>query len=294
MEQKNKTKDQLIRFFKMPEGPEVHIISDLLHRRLVCEQNEVYLTSITINEKSKYYNKSVKNLDSLLSLLPLKINKIRAKGKKILFEFQDSEVTIISSLGLEGKWIFEKSNNSGVQLIFVNQLNQNINLYFDDSRHFGLINFCLNSDEVNQIMKNVGPDLLIDPVTIDQFKEKIKQKNVLNKQIVFFLMNQKYFSGIGNYLKSEILYASEVDPRRLCETLSNYEIEKIFEQTKRLLLSSYAAGGLTIRSYWDPEGRQGSFIPLVYSKKFDPFGNEVIKGEYSDKRTTFWVPVVQK
>ena len=38
-------------------------------------------------------------------------------------------------------------------------------------------------------------------------------------------MNQKYLSGIGNYLKSEILYESKISPLRTLEFLSRQDLE---------------------------------------------------------------------
>merc|ERR1711988_1253049 len=57
-----------------------------------------------------------------------------------------------------------------------------------------------------------GPDPLVDH---EKFCEHVKsnlKQSAFNDQICSVLLNQKYFNGIGNYLRAEILYAANISP----------------------------------------------------------------------------------
>ena len=62
--------------------------------------------------------------------------------------------------------------------------------------------------------------------TYENFEKIIKNKRVSEKTLPEVLMNQKKISGVGNYLKSEILYASKISPYRLIKDLTDSEIKK--------------------------------------------------------------------
>jgi formamidopyrimidine-DNA glycosylase len=55
-------------------------------------------------------------------------------------------------------------------------------------------------------------------------------------------------------------------------------------------------GGATLATYRDADGKIGEFSRrfAVYNQKTDPEGRTVIKENTKDKRTTHWVPEVQK
>ena len=151
-------------------------------------------------------------------------------------------------------------------------------------------------DEVqlqNKINK-IGPDLLNDQFTLEIWKNKITWSRIKSKQICGFLMEQKYFSGIGNYLKSDILYLAAIRPDRSLMTLTDEEITRIFHVAVKTIRRSYHYRGCTIKSYWDPDGKAGKYERIVYGKTHDQYGNEIIKSTFKDKRTTHWVPSIQK
>ena len=109
-------------------------------------------------------------------------------------------------------------------------------------------------------------------------------------------MNQSAISGVGNYVKAEALYLSELSPLRTCSSLSEKEILDLKKSIDKVLSASYNSGGSTIRTYRDVFGNAGAFTSrfLVYGNDKDPAGNLVERLETKDKRVTHWVPAVQK
>ena len=106
-------------------------------------------------------------------------------------------------------------------------------------------------------------------------------------------MKQKYTSGIGNYLKAEVLYRAKMNPTKKLHELSDNEIKTLYDSIMFQLILSYQHHGLTIKSYWDPEGRPGTCPRQVYGKPKDLLGNPVEKFKDSKERTVHWVPSVQ-
>ena len=95
-------------------------------------------------------------------------------------------------------------------------------------------------------------------------------------------------------MRAEILYEARIKPDRILCQLNAQEISNLWEISIRIIRKSYEAHGLTIRSYWDPYGRKGSFEVQVYEKEVDPHGFKVVKSQFKDKRSIHWVPELQK
>lgn len=261
----------------MPEGPEVHCLSEFL--------NELYsgrvLHGIEINEKSRYFKEGFPGF--LDMKFPIPLLSISAYGKKLIFKFPTG--FLVSSLGLEGHWLTFPRNNTGLVLKFDKPL------YYDDSRHFGRCTFCRTQAGLDQLLKDTGPDWLADEISYSQFVFVI-QKHPRMK-LCDFLLEQKYFSGIGNYLKAEILYEAKLNPHRELATLKE-EIPILYDAIKNIIHEAYMAGGTSVYTWVDPLGRKGSFVLKVYNKKTDPNGYKVLAETITKKsRTTYWVPQIQ-
>ena len=117
---------------------------------------------------------------------------------------------------------------------------------------------------------------------------------IKKKEISDFLLEQKYFSGVGNYLKSDILYHARIKPDRTLESLNDQEVKNLLDSTMFIMHESLKHGGLTIKSFWSPTGKKGVYPTLVYERAFDFNGFPVIKSTFKDKRSTYWVQEIQK
>lgn len=277
----------------MPEGAEVAQVSISLHEKI----SGYWIYNIKINEKSRYFKAgTIENSDKLN--LPIFISRIYPKGKKIIFECLDSDknkLYLVSLLAMTGRWQYTEGDHSGLELILYKSSFDNCkHVFFDDPRHFGSFVICLSQNDLNETMKGVGPDLLNETIPFDYYKEVLTQKRLVKKEICSFLLEQKYFSGIGNWVRAEVLYESKIAPWRVLGSLSESDIYLLYYYSIKVLRDAFKVRGLTISNYIDPEGEYGTYEVKVYSKDKDPFGNEVLRSTFSDKRTMHWVPNVQK
>lgn len=267
----------------MPERSEVAVISDQLNNEL----KDKILESVCVDEKSKYYNK----LDTPTGTP--KINLVYSKGKRLIFSLDNSEY-ITMSLGLEGNFsisqeeLFNRNKHTNMWFKIKNG-NTYFYIYYSDSRHFGNYKVCRNDAELKKSLKDIGPDLLTDEVTLEQYTEKIKKRRIQNIEICKFLMNQKYFSGIGNYLKSDILYLCGIHPSTILKDLTDQNISDLLENSIMLIKKTYAENGATIKSYRDLYGNPGNYKTLIYGRKTTDKKEKVIKEVFSDKRASYYV-----
>lgn len=283
----------------MPEGPEVARIAESLDRHLSGK----HIIRIIMTNTSRYYSKG-----GFIGKQHLKfgliIVKIWARAKKIIFQLKDNEGRIfymLSFLSMEGHWLQHKTKHTA--LIFdvgsvweeggVSKYKYEKTMYYEDSRRFGTFQVFSTMEELKHAFKSIGPDLLHESITIEHYMDVIKQKKLNNKEISWFLLKQEYFSGIGNYIKSEVMYISKLNPNRIIGTLTNDEISILYKASLYVINLAYQQNGLTLSTYVDPDGNSGQYQPLVYNKKVDPYGNLITKSEFSDKRGTYWVPIVQ-
>ena len=267
----------------MPEGPEVKTTVDFLKQF----ENKI-LTNLDVLS-GRYIKKAIHNLDNADWQPPLKIEKVACKGKFIYFCLSNN-VYFFNTLGMTGSWSDVPTKHTRVKFAFQG----GEILYFNDIRNFGTLKIILDKKELDTKLKSLGPDILTTNIDWKEFKNQFTKKS--NKTVAECLMNQSLLSGVGNYLKAEILYCSEISPHRLIKNIKDTEWKKLHSNTLAQARRSYKLGGATIATYRQPNGKEGLYNRrfAVYNQKMDPVGNEVIKEQTADKRTTHWVPNIQK
>lgn len=279
----------------MPEIAEIATMATKLHARFngkICQY-------VRINSKSKIFKKGelfhspVQLTKISKEEIGIEINKpcnqIYSIGKKIIFDL-DSNV-FISSCGMEGHWQWELGKYTGLILQFEGP----DYAYFDDMRRFGNFSYVpKDSPEYKKIMGSVGSDWMSSTTTLEVFLDSVQKPRNQSREICEFLLDQKYLSGIGNYLRSEILYDAKINPHRKLSSLKTKELDRIFTSAKKIILECYQSGGLTLATYRDPDGNAGGYQPQVYMMDSDSIGNLVSKFKDKANRTVHWCPKVQK
>tara|TARA_R110000787_G_scaffold243862_1_gene349834 strand:- start:166 stop:975 length:810 start_codon:yes stop_codon:yes gene_type:complete len=269
----------------MPEGPEVKTTVDFLKKY----QNKS-LTHFQV-VSGRYTKKPIHNINNPGWCTPLNLESVNCKGKFIYFSFEKN-VHFFSTLGMTGEWSNRLTRHTRLKFEF--DSNKDEPLYFNDVRNFGTLKIILSNKDLDKKLKSLGPDILSSYVDAELFKSRLDKKP--NWSVAKALMDQSVVSGVGNYLKAEILYASEISPHRLCKDLTTKEVELIAQESFDITRLSYNSGGATIKNYRKPDGKKGLYSQrfAVYNQKTSPCGHEVIKEQTLDKRTTHWVPAVQK
>lgn len=267
----------------MPEIVEVFLTSVELHEKLIGK----VLKNIVILKEDK-----TKGFENYLQYLPSKVTGVYSKGKKILFYFD--KFIIGTTLAMEGHWGYEILNDLKHTKLYLEFCD--LCLYYDDTRCFGRNVFIKSQEELNDFLKDIGIDLLRERqlVTREKWFAELKNSRISNKCICDFLLEQKKFAGIGNYLRAEILYDAKINPFRKLKDLTDEELLTLRYSIFRIIDEAYLGKGLTIASYSTPSGTLGVYKCKVYGNSTDPNGNPVIKEKTKGDRMIHYVPNIQK
>lgn len=175
-----------------------------------------------------------------------------SQGKELLLtltQFNSShQIKLLMTMGMSGhfKWVDAGVLSKHSHLRFQSE---NGSLDFVDVRRFGKWKI------VETWSENRGPD----PTTnFQNFVRNIKanlHRKDFDKPICEALMNQKYFNGIGNYLRAEILYRTDVNPFISAREALQSNPE-IYQLCKLMPLRAYKLGGGQLKDWENPFGKQ--------------------------------------
>jgi len=265
----------------MPELPEVETIKSQLSEHLPFKIKKVNYSSV---------------VDSLFgekefSPEGMKIDDIKRYGKVLNFVLGDQH--ILSGLGMTGGWILSKSpiNEKHKHVEFICE--DGTCLSYVDPRRFGFIHY----------MSEVGKDNFLTRLGPDPFSKEFNAEyiyGVLKKypgrQLKPFLLDQKYFAGIGNYLASEICALAGIRPTRRAGKVTKVEAGKIKKATDSILNKSIKANGATFwGGYRDASGEKGEALNhlVVFFQKDCGMCGGVVKKIVLGGRGTFYCPKCQ-
>ena len=287
----------------MPEGPECTRTARQVDRAIRGKK----LVNLNIIS-GKYTKKLPAGFDSFLISLDdqsLPVKGVFNKGKFIWWEFEDllPICYMYTTLGMTGNFKLQPSKHTRIAFYF----DDDTAIYYNDQRNFGTIKFVFNTSEHNKKLSSIGPDMLNNPCTLEDFI-KIAHKKP-DWTVVKWLMEQSQISGVGNIYKSESLFLAGLDPHRQMKSFNDEELEKLYYAICQVLNASYETGGATIRNYSDLYNNHGQYTRfasnpdeivearggrvMVYNQKEDIYGNPVHRIKLNDGRTTFWSPEVQ-
>ena len=180
----------------MPEGPEIRTSS--LYVNNICKgitfTGSPEKSSVSKNHpvafESPEYTISSESRGKEIALF-LNCHERPDRKKRVLFRFGMSgkfRFTPINELPKHSHLIFHTLNPSGMALSFV------------DPRRFG------SWHETDTWGNGRGPDPVLEYQLFCINVLSNLHSSVFDKPICEVMLNQKYFNGIGNYLRAEILY----------------------------------------------------------------------------------------
>lgn len=202
----------------------------------------------------------LKNGESLTKMLPLEIKSIENFGKK-MFMTLENKSQLIFSFGMDGYVTFDEKNQFNKnKLTFEEKSNSEVLkiLFYGWIRGFSCsIEFCDASDYT------MYKKLDVYRIPEEKFLSVLKS----SKQIVANLLkDQKKLTGIGNYLRAEIIYDAEVEWNSSANKLTKDESKRLYKSTKKIIKDAFVKGGLTIKDF-KLNGKKGRYEPLIYGRQ---------------------------
>ena len=234
----------------MPELPEVETIKNQLSPLLPFKIDKVTYSKMT--------KRMVKKKD--FDLTGFTIVKIRRHGKWLIFDlFPHGH--ILSHLGMSGSWQIShapKADKHGHIEFIDKEKNDYGVLTYIDPRRFGHF-YVLTDEHFEDKTKSLPVDVSSPEFDVDTIAELFFRYP--NKVIKPFLLDQKAFPGVGNYMASEILARSGILPTRLAGNIEANEIEKMKEAIDMVVTGAVEGKGTTFSGgYRDANGAKGEGV----------------------------------
>ena len=240
----------------MPESPEVReyynfIKSSLLNKKI---KNIEILSG-------KYEKTPPENWNCLEKRLSdkNKVIDIVVKGKTIFIEIKskDNSIWLSFTHGMTGYWDTEKIKHS--RILF--SIENNLEIYYNDTRNFGKMKIYVNKIDYINAISHLGPDVLDENLTYDQFYSRINNKP--RSKIGAVLLDQKLIAGIGNYMRCDILWYAKLHYTRTISSLTEKERLDLYNAVKVLTFH-----------YLNHNEDEHDYC-LIYYKDHDTYGNKV-------------------
>lgn len=271
----------------MPEGPEIWRTADTLTKALQDKTiNDLYFS---FDELKEYESK----------LKGQRIRNVEARGKALVTFFED-DLAMYSHNQLYGKWMIrdagqEPDTNRSLRVAIHNG-EKSAYLYSASEIEM------LDQSEVERhpYIKKLGPDVLHPDTTFEDILAQFMSDEFKNRKLTTLLLDQGFVSGIGNYLRSEIMFYAKVDPRKKLREYSDDQKEALAKATYKLTTRSYETGGITndpeiVEALERENAKRGDIRFFVYKRTDDRCHKcgSIIEEEKTGGRKIYFCPSCQ-
>jgi endonuclease-8 len=219
----------------MPEGPEIRRAADQISAVLVDRS----LEAVFIARDS--FPKLARRAKELVGQHVVRID---THGKAMLTRLAGGQ-TLYSHNQLYGRWqVCARGTLPATK--------RSLRLALHTGKHSALLYSAseielLSADEVcrHPFLSRLGPDILNKKLNWTTLRERAMAPEFRRRSLATLYLDQHYLAGVGNYLRSEILFAARLSPwSRPCE-LGQPALSRLSRQTLTIAQRSYRTGGLT-------------------------------------------------
>lgn len=227
----------------MPELAELKLTSDFVNGVV---KDKVF-THISKNPEHKWMDVDFESPFTIESFS-------RGKEIKLVLESTETDKTdnLMMTMGMGGhfQWASRGESIKHTHLFF--HCNDGGHLAFVDVRRFGKWKW-------GDWNKDRGPDPTTEYFLFCNNILQNLHKTAFDKPIYEVLMNQRYFNGIGNYLRAEILIRiPDENPFQSAREFINKRKWELFELCKDIPILVYEIGGGTLKDWKNPFGEVSS------------------------------------
>ena len=272
----------------MPEGPEIRRAADRVAR---------VLAGRTVVEA----NFGLPHLEPFAEALAGRlVTSVDTRGKAMLTRF-DNGLTLYSHNQLYGRWYTMPRGRRP-------KTSRQLRVALSTETHSALLYSASDIDvlkprelERHPFLARLGPDVMDTELAPSAVKARLADERFARRSLGALYLDQSFVAGLGNYLRSEILFAARVHPRRKAESLTVPEARALARETLTVARRSYRTGGLTVP---DREARRLESRGLSFGERrfyvFDREGQPCrrcgspIEKTLMSSRNLFFCPACQR
>ena len=216
----------------MPEGPEIKRAADKIAAAIVDRPlREVWFAF----EHLKPY---------AAGLTQQRIVAVETHGKAMLIRF-DNGLTIYTHNQLYGIWLVRPVYDFP-------QTTRQLRLAIHSDRKSALLYSAsdieiLDADTVlaHPFLQRIGPDILDPSLTVETVKNRLLDDRFRRRNLLILLLDQRFLAGVGNYLRSEILFVAKIPPTYRPNNCSSEQLQQLAQAAIGIPKQSYQTGGIT-------------------------------------------------
>ena len=217
----------------MPEGPEIRRAADRVARVLVDQ----------VIEEARLHLPGLPPLGDRLA--GRTVTAVDTRGKAMLTQF-DNGLTLYSHNQLYGRWYTTRRPR-------MPKTTRQLRVELHTATHSALL-YSASEIEIltdaqlgrHPFLSQIGPDVLDRELAAEQLQERLTSPAFLRRRTGCLFLDQRFLAGIGNYLRSEILFIAGVHPARRPKDLAVRELDKLSSNAIRAARHSYRTGGVTV------------------------------------------------
>lgn len=216
----------------MPEGPEIKIAADKLAAALAGRvATELFFAFDHLKPYEKMLAGEI-------------VTAVSPRGKAMLIHFAN-DMTIYSHNQLYGQWIvrpaYDYPDTKRQLRLAIHNEEKSALLYSASDIEV------LRNGELDEhpYLRRLGPEPLDPAVTAAQVIERLKDERFRRRILGALLLDQGFLGGVGNYLRSEILFAAGLRPALRPMDLAEEQLERLATAALKLARQSYETQGIT-------------------------------------------------
>ena len=217
----------------MPEGPEIRRAADRIKKALVGSE---IIESVFYYERIKDKAKILKNIN---------IKEVTSQGKALLIRFVNGW-SMYSHNQLYGRWTVNLNTTKikskrALRVVFTTN-KHTVRLW--SATDIDLIQ--TSEEDRHSFLEKLGPDVLSESCSLELIEERLMAKNFQRKKASTLMLDQTFVAGLGNYLRSEILFDAQIHPDDRPIDLDKTKIKQWAKSIKDISYLAYKTGGFTI------------------------------------------------
>lgn len=217
----------------MPEGPEIRRAADRI--AAVLEGECVVEADLRHRPVRKFAD----------ALTGARVIRIDTRGKAMLTRF-DNGLTLYSHNQLYGRWYTTRRPR-------LPRTQRQLRVALHTRTHSALLYSASDIEvldeqgiSVHPFLTRIGPDILEKDLDANTVAARLVSKEFRNRSLAALYLDQGYLAGLGNYLRSEILWAAKLHPSRRPADLDRNERLRLARNTLILPQRSYQTGGVCV------------------------------------------------
>lgn len=226
----------------MPEGPEIRRAADRIARVLV--DKEIEECFIAFPDLQAYESR----------LTGCRVTAVDTRGKAMLTRF-DNGLSLYSHNQLYGRWYTNRRNTRP-------RTKRSLRVALHTGTHSARLYSAsevdvLTAKEERQhpFLRKLGPDILDKTLDAPQIVARLGDERFRRRALGGLYLDQGFLAGVGNYLRSEILFTAGLHPAWRPVDLTDEEKKQLARETLKISRRAYKKRGVTVSDDLALEGK---------------------------------------